>query len=518
MIACTLERNHPSGFTKMPNHIIVIFDHSGSMSQGFSGPPPSSTSRGGFATHLTKIEEAKAQLVSWLTTSNYNQVTIIPFGDAADAPYTFATTPADLSKLRDHLERIKAGGRTNLAAALKAGIPLGATATKGQFARYLIVTDGLSSTPSEDIGLVQSLPQDQGIDAIFIDPTPEGESHIRALCIRGRYTPVYGTAELRAALEDRAATYQMRTRLLEAISGLSEAASGLRYEISAFVETISVLDIPYEIRREAEELHHSLGTTVEAEREIRQMIADSKFAEARIIERLRDLERTVQGTRMFLARHSALVPTIAQPHKVPFRASLARPRRLAKGFSSHFLVQIFSHASQPRAKERISELFNDDEVQETTAATPSIVAGLLVDLHLSSPEVEFSDSVKKKLEHDGLHTLFLGKPKESTRPGQHCGLLSIRDATTKQEYETISFEVQIVDFAFDHVSRPLLARVTSAVMGAASIASFTLTFLGHLDKAFGLASGAAGLCVAGLLMRVFSQAYRDPTVIEAAKP
>lgn len=44
---------------EMPNHIIVIFDHSGSMAEGFSGRPSASGVRGEYASHLTKIEEAK---------------------------------------------------------------------------------------------------------------------------------------------------------------------------------------------------------------------------------------------------------------------------------------------------------------------------------------------------------------------------------------------------------------------------------------------------------------------------
>lgn len=80
------------------------------------------------------------------------------------------------------------------------------------------------------------------------------------------------------------------------------------------------------------------------------------------------------------------------------------------------------------------------------------------------------------------------------------------------------FRAEIVDYAFDHVSRPLLAKVISAAAGIGSVASFVLTFLGQIDKGFGLASGTAGGLIAALLTGRALRIYRNPTVTTASHP
>src|SRR5437879_5779485 len=108
----------------MPSHLFVIFDHSGSMANHFSLSATPSSPRGPIATHATKIEEAKAQLLSWLETSAFDAVTIVPFSTTAGAPIT-ARIPGDLPKLRLALRAIKADGHTNLSMALGLALAAG---------------------------------------------------------------------------------------------------------------------------------------------------------------------------------------------------------------------------------------------------------------------------------------------------------------------------------------------------------------------------------------------------------
>jgi von Willebrand factor type A domain len=179
----------------MPNHIVIILDHSRSMQGGFSGALSPGLARGLPASHRTKIEEAKSQLIAWLMTSDYDEATLIPFSSDSETPARFSL-PKDLNRAKQFLEQIVASGSTNLASALTAAIDIGLSASEDWFVRFLIVTDGLSDTRHDDLGLVQRIPSRQGVDALLIDPTPEGEAHLRSLCIRGRYIPVYGASDL----------------------------------------------------------------------------------------------------------------------------------------------------------------------------------------------------------------------------------------------------------------------------------------------------------------------------------
>ena len=63
----------------------------------------------------------------------------------------------------------------------------------------------------------------------------------------------------------------------------------------------------------------------------------------------------------------------------------------------------------------------------------------------------------------------------------------------------------VVDFAFDHVSRPWLSNLTSVVLGTGSAVAFVLTLLGQVDQTLGLATGGAIGAVAGFIhMRYLS--------------
>jgi Mg-chelatase subunit ChlD len=117
-------------------------------------------------------------LVSWLETSDYDRVTLIPFASSPKERVSFVL-PRDIPLVRDALDRLHAGGGTNLAEALGLALDLGSTPEEGLFVRYLIITDGLSDDPVADLRVLERLPKDQGIDVLFINPTPEAELHVK---------------------------------------------------------------------------------------------------------------------------------------------------------------------------------------------------------------------------------------------------------------------------------------------------------------------------------------------------
>jgi hypothetical protein len=184
---------------------------------------------------------------------------------------------------------------------------------------------------------------------------------------------------------------------------------------------------------------------------------------------------------------------------------------LSKGYSSYFLVQIFLPSASAETKRKIGELFSGIEIK-TTAVKTAVLAGRTIEIKLQSAEIDFSEAVKKKIERDAVHVILVGKPKESSRPGEHPGVLSIRDAKNGSEYVSVPFKVEIVDYAFDHISRPMLARGAAVLAGIGGVLSFALTIFEQVDKGFGLASGTAGGFIALLLFRWTVGVYQKPSV------
>ena len=104
--------------------------------------------------------------------------------------------------------------------------------------------------------------------------------------------------------------------------------------------------------------------------------------------------------------------------------------------------------------------------------------------------------------------IFLGKPVNSCYVGEHKVVLSILDKKTNTEYQSETFSVQVVDFAFDHVSRPLISRAFAIVLGIGSFAMFMLTFLEQIDKTVGLTSGTAAGILALAIYASFYNIYQ----------
>jgi hypothetical protein len=85
-------------------------------------------------------------------------------------------------------------------------------------------------------------------------------------------------------------------------------------------------------------------------------------------------------------------------------------------------------------------------------------------------------------------------------PGEHDALVSIIDAGTKDARESIEFKLLVVDYAFDHVSRPLLSTVSSTVLALVSAGSYTLTLLQEIDTALGVTAGTAAASLTAVIL------------------
>lgn len=211
-----------------------------------------------------------------------------------------------------------------------------------------------------------------------------------------------------------------------------------------------------------------------------------------------------------------LRPLISSSKKLPAEdldLSITHPKLLSKGRSSRFMVRIFPSGQRKMVEKKIEQERKDRELQEHVGET-ELTAGLSVVVALGSSPVEFwPEKVVKGLKEKINAFEFTGTPKDDCVPGEHPIRLSITDEKTGHEYdyEPRTFNVEIVDFAFDGVSRPLLLKVFSGLSFLVGTITGALTFLGQVDKVLGWPAGTAFLVGGGLLGQRFWSRYRRVT-------
>lgn len=189
-----------------------------------------------------------------------------------------------------------------------------------------------------------------------------------------------------------------------------------------------------------------------------------------------------------------------------FKISVAHPKLLTKRFESAFLIQAYFEELNSDVKAKIREILGEN-VGEHVYDT-ELKLGQLIKIKLYSPDIIFPEPITKKLNSPLNSMTFLGKPLDTCQPGEHKVVLSILDNKTGVEYQSETFSVKVVDFAFDHISRPLLSRVSAVVLGIGSFAMFILTFLEQIDKTVGLTSGTAAGVLALAVYAGFYNMYQ----------
>ncbi len=183
--------------------------------------------------------------------------------------------------------------------------------------------------------------------------------------------------------------------------------------------------------------------------------------------------------------------------KKVFKVSVAHPKLISKGVASPFVIQLYFDELLSKVKKRNLDIAGQDHIEHTYDTKNKV--GQSIKIKLFSTDIVFPEPVVKKLNSSVNSLTFLGKPLDTCYPREHKIVLSILDNTTGIEYQSETFSVKVVDFAFDHISRPLLSKASTAILGVASFSMFVLTFLEQIDKTVGLTSGTAtGVLAMGL--------------------
>lgn len=188
-----------------------------------------------------------------------------------------------------------------------------------------------------------------------------------------------------------------------------------------------------------------------------------------------------------------------------FRFSVAHPLTFSKRFESVILCQIYLPESRSRALRNIKFEFHEQPYDEKTK-TSLIKLGQKITVKLDGSNFSFSEPVTKTINDSVGKFAFIAKPNDNCEPDYHKIKASVIDTITGEEFDYLILNhVRVVDFAFDHISRPLLSRVSAIVLGIGSFAMFILTFLEQIDKTIGLTSGtAAGVLAIGIYVSFYN--------------
>jgi hypothetical protein len=189
-----------------------------------------------------------------------------------------------------------------------------------------------------------------------------------------------------------------------------------------------------------------------------------------------------------------------------FKMTIAHPKLLSKGSESLFMVQLNIQEMESKAKEKIKLIIGKDATEHIYDTV--LEYGQVVRIELYSPDITFPEPKTKRINLSTNVTTFLAKPMDNCFPGEHSVELSVIENDTNVELQSEVFKVMVVDFAFDHVSRPLLSRVLASVLGIGSLVMYILTLLEQIDKTFGLTSGTAAGVLAIVVYANFYDLYQ----------
>lgn len=179
--------------------------------------------------------------------------------------------------------------------------------------------------------------------------------------------------------------------------------------------------------------------------------------------------------------------------------SISHPKYLSKRYPSPFTVRIYNPNLRALVYEQIKSQKWAKDISEQIFES-SLKNGDTVVIKMYSPQIVFSSEVIKILQENKINALsFIAQPTDACNPGTHAVILTVTDKKKGIEYLSIPFTVQVVDFAFAKISRPLLSNVVSILLSIGSFIIYLLTLLGKIDTTFGLASGTA----AGLISAIF---------------
>ncbi len=193
---------------------------------------------------------------------------------------------------------------------------------------------------------------------------------------------------------------------------------------------------------------------------------------------------------------------------IDYQVSVSHPQRLAKGYSSQILVNLYLPQFREPVLKRLREGFEHEPVEYIFGASLPKEGNVLVGL--SSPDITISEPVSTTIRGGSASVAFIVKPTKECRHGKHYVKFFIQDADTKKEFVSTAFSLVVTDFAVDHVSQPFVSKLSAACLAVGSIFMFALTLFQQIDKTLGITSGTALFVVASAVLARFNYLFQRP--------
>ena len=249
------------------------------------------------------------------------------------------------------------------------------------------------------------------------------------------------------------------------------------------------------------------GATGLSQKQFQELISRGAKKEKAILPTINETEEENLSEGSSVNAHSF---TSKKNKAETFKISILHPRKLAKGFSTEITINFFLPHLRIQLDRSIKEFLQETKNRRPVHTTygSELVPGKKVLISLSSPHLDFSKEVPKTLEDRINRVSFLVMPLDSCRVGKQAVRLAIIDKETKEEYCSLVFILRVEDYAFGHVSKPLLSFIGSFVSGTSSASLFLLTYFQEIDKSLGLSAGSATLFVATALGLIPTTTYK----------
>lgn len=465
----------------MADSLIILFDISGSMGGSFENDK-NYINGSEVVNEFSKIIAAKNKLIEILEDErtkeiHFNIITIIPFHSFVEEPFT-GHLMNDFEKIKSFILSLKPKGNTLLAEALKIAIKIGKTFVESDFVNYYIITDGQSHTKEEDLKLLKEFPTRQRINGICIDPTDEGYHHLKKLCNYGFCHKVTSKGEFEDKLTESHKDSLNRKALFMSIKENTNSQFKLLAKKSNDIKIFNPLK----------------DTIIEAMndafKKVSGMINNSNYSINEINKHISSYNDKIKNTINLIED----LDNIEKEYK-KMKLLIYYPKKMSKRYSSKFLITIFPFDKLNELISNIKkELKKHYDKYNQDIHDINVIPNQNIKIKLNSTDITFSESIKKNILDNINKIYFFAKPKDNCSPGKHQILISI---SNENDYEifSYSFEIKVVDFLFDHISRPFVSNLSSVILGIGSFITYILTLFGQLDQTFGLTSGT----IAGVL-------------------
>jgi hypothetical protein len=482
----------------------VIFDRSGSMGDPFQAFK--TAKKGNNSDDETKIEAAKHSLLAWLRDSEFEMVTIIPFSTRADKKLTGSLQKNSI-RIQHFIHNQYPDGDTNLQAAISRAIKIAINDQDDSYRQLLIVTDGLSHTTEKDLKLVHDLPTTQSISGILIDPTPEGEKHLRQLCVRGTYLSVTNKKELGIVLKKQNEIYTERIKLSKTIKDSEKKNEVVGKEL--YETDKQLTNFP----KTHKKLRKIIDDSVSKNKEISktQKILLEKIADQGID--VSEIANEINGLQQEQADLAIVVELLGKYDQLlrQLKILVHSPYLIAKGYKSTIVVtitpiekQLLEISRQFRKLGKVSNFYNKVLVKDLTAS-----------VKISCSDISVSDEIVRKFSAGANIFQFTLTPNDNSHSGVKEAILTVYEMKTGIVYESRPIEIKIVDFAIGRLSWPLSILITTNIILLVSLLILYYVLFVIENYLVGAIVGIAMVIVAILGVAIYVQYFKLSHVVDS---